>query len=156
MQYFDYNGSGYVGYANFADAMEGRTQRAGHRSNTARRPSVSLSRTLDRLRTMVKDRASDGRFGIVSPFKHFDRENRGRISRRDFEDGLRKLDFDLSSSDVRDLIDYFDINGDGIKYRFSSFVDTIEGSGGHLSRISERTEESYHTSSDSPPMIVCS
>eukprot|EP00946_MAST-07B_sp_MAST-7B-sp1_P000763 g763.t1 len=95
---------------------------------------------------MVKDRASDGRFDMRRPFKHFDRENRGRISRRDFEDGLRKLDFDLSSSDVRDLIDYFDINGDGM-ISFLEFVDTIEGSGGHLSRISERTEESYHTSS---------
>jgi Ca2+-binding EF-hand superfamily protein len=149
MRYFDYNGSGYVGYANFADAVEGRTSDSGgsRRSSTARRPSVPLTRTMERLRTMVKERARDGRFDMRRPFKHFDRENRGTISRRDFENGLRKLDFDLSRSDERELVDFFDINGDG-EISFIEFVDTIEGSG-HLSRISERTEESSLSSSNS-------
>ena len=146
IQYFDYNGSGFIGYDNFADAVEGRTATSRHLS-ASRRPSVSLTRTFDRLRTMVKDRARDGRYDLRRPFKHFDRHDRGTISRRDFEDGLRKLDFDLTRSDVNDLIDYFDLNGDG-QISFTEFADTIEGSG-QLSRITERTEESSRYSSSS-------
>lgn len=153
MDYFDYNRSGYIGYANFADAVEGRHpgsssssySSSSYNSNNRRR-SVSLTRVMDRLTVMVKERARDGRFDYRRPFQHFDVSNRGKISRRDFQDGLKKLDFDLTRSDVDELLEYFDTEGDG-KISFEEFCDVIEGRNqGDIvgsSSSSSRTERLY-------------
>merc|ERR1711871_827270 len=77
MSYFDTNGSGRIGYQNFADFIEESSSRRG--SNTRR-----SSRTLERIIEMVKEKARDGRFDLHRPFRHFDRDNRGYVSRRNF------------------------------------------------------------------------
>ena len=78
---------------------------------------------MDRLTDMVKGKARDGnRFDMRRPFNHFDASNNGRISKRDFEDGLRKLDFDLTRNDVNELLEYFDEDQNG-KYFQAKEID---------------------------------
>jgi Ca2+-binding EF-hand superfamily protein len=140
MSYFDYNQSGYIGYANFADVIEGRHPGGSGSSSTLsssssssstrrtnRRQSVSLTRVMDRLTDMVKSKARDGRkYDLKRPFRHFDVNSRGKISTTDFENGLRKLDFDLTRKDVEELLEHFDIENDGM-ISFHEFCDVIEG-----------------------------
>jgi len=55
-------------------------------------------------------------------FKHFDRNRAGNITRKGFKHGLESLNFDLSDSELRVLMDIFDADGDG-EISFDEFVN---------------------------------
>jgi len=70
-------------------------------------------------------------------FAEFDTGETGLLSRKAFRDGLQKLDLDLTDSEVRLLLDKFDLNGDG-QVSFSKFVAFAEGHDASLVPGSER------------------
>ena len=73
--------------------------------------------------TQIIWEASRSEAELMRLFQKFDRRGTGRISRRDFSDAIRKLGLrNATPSQIDDLMDRIDINGDGL-LDYSEFVD---------------------------------
>ncbi|GBG27119.1 Protein fantom [Hondaea fermentalgiana] len=81
----------------------------------------------DKLRHLIEKRVSRlGRGGLEKTFRHFEPDAHGQVSRHAFRRGLEVLHFDLSDSEVRALLDKFDIDGNG-RISFAEFVAFAQG-----------------------------
>ena len=80
-----------------------------------------------RLQKLIRERARDGgSFDIHRPFRHFDRGDKGHITRMEFKRGMEDIGFDVTDSECRMLIDRFDADGDG-KISYAEFIDFADG-----------------------------
>lgn len=88
----------------------------------APRHEATVEEVAQKLRKMIN------RIDTRKAFKHFERNSKGKITRMKFKRGLERLEFDLTDSEVRMLMDKFDENGDGvISYdEFRDFADGVE------------------------------
>ena len=70
-------------------------------------------------------RTERGRPNLKRAFEEFDRNDSGRIDRREFRDELRRMGFEIGSDELTQLIERFDVDGDGkVNYReFAKFVE---------------------------------
>ena len=114
MERFDANGDGRISLREFTRFAKG-----------------DFEQDVDDLAELVRreiKRLADSRRGrpdLRRAFREFDRNDSGKINRREFGDELERLGFSFGGAELTRLLDRFDVDGDGkINYReFARFAD---------------------------------
>ena len=84
---------------------------------------VNLVDVLDDKLTQLVWEASRSESELMRLFQKFDRRGTGRVSRQDFRNAIEKLGLrDADATDIDELLDRLDINGDGL-LDYGEFVD---------------------------------
>ena len=114
--------------ARFESSREGHIKYRDFLRFVAPSDEATVEEVSEKLRKKIRAhaRTSSGRRDWKKPFKHFERNSRGKITRIKFKEGLELLNFDLTDSEVRMLIDKFDEDRDGL-ISYEEFVDFAKG-----------------------------
>jgi len=114
--------------ARFKSSREGHIKYRDFLRFVAPSGEATVEQIATKLRKKILAHASVGGGGHnwKKPFKHFERNSRGKITRMHFKDGLEALNFDLTDSEIRMLIDKFDEDRDGL-ISYEEFVDFAKG-----------------------------
>lgn len=162
-EHFDKDYSGQISYEDFKTGLEELDFRLNKRQLTEmfKRFAGSKHRTIkyrrflrecvpadvayvetvaEKLREQIQKRVLHyGRGGLQKTFRHFEPDAKGYVSREAFRSGLEALRFELSDSEVRALLDKFDIDGDG-RISFDEFISFAQGEDASVLPSSARRE----------------
>ena len=127
---FDTDGDGRISFREFIEFVH------GHAENFE-----NADGTLERMKKKIKDMGEAWRV-----FEDMDKDGNGILDKKEFEQGLRELDSNLTTSEVRKIMKCFDPEGHGyISWdNFADSIGVVHASGGR-----RRIESSRHQSFDS-------
>ena len=99
---------------------------APSRRRSNKTSTSKAEKAADRLRMMIRQRAVAMKGNLRDPFRHF-AQRRSKLDIRDFEEGMKKLEFRLSNRECEDVFNLIDLRRTG-KIRFSDFAMFVSGS----------------------------
>merc|ERR1719453_2338062 len=89
--------------------------------------SADVDDVMDRLRGLVQSAARKG-VDFRESFEHFDTNRDGEIDEREFRDGLERLGFELTRSEVGEIMDAFTTGSGSGRIKYRDFIRAIQPS----------------------------
>jgi calcium-binding protein CML len=157
IDHFDFEKEGTISVDVFKDAiMEKFTapKRMSRKNYHPVKPSKNkkaqsikrlLAKLCDQVEAHMKNKGK--KYSVEKAFQFFDVDGNKYLERQDFEDslGVLKLSKNLSRTEIDDLLDYFDVDGDG-KVDYKEFHRALKSRGkGLLSENSDPEVESSYS-----------
>ena len=114
MERMDEDGDGYVDYGEFVAAALGdadsRTKEAKKEGQKMIAKAVKVDWLTDKLRKKIQE--SHNRKDLEEVFEEFDKDDSGKISRREFKEAFSENGIRLTSSEIDAIFEKLDKNGD--------------------------------------------